>query len=84
MVAQKAPKRFQHPASFSYLGVPAATGMSDCYESMSRPPIRDGLPPPVSSSLRSKACPVPRYGAAIQPQIVIPAKAGIQRGGGTS
>ena len=26
---------------FSYLGVPAAAGMSDCYESMARTPIRD-------------------------------------------
>ena len=26
---------------FSYLGVPAPAGMSDCYESMSRTPIRD-------------------------------------------
>ena len=53
-------------ASISYLGVPAATGMSDCYESMSRTPIRDRLPPLISSFRRSKACPVPRYGAGIQ------------------
>ncbi len=26
---------------FTYLGVPAPAGMSDCYESISRPPIRD-------------------------------------------
>ena len=32
-----------HNSSFSYLGVPATTGMSDCYESMSRTPIRDRL-----------------------------------------
>ena len=30
-----------HNASFSYLGVPAPAGVSDCYESMSRTPIRD-------------------------------------------
>ena len=30
-----------HNSRFSYLGVPAAAGMSDCYESMSRTPIRD-------------------------------------------
>ena len=30
-----------HNSGFSYLGVPAAAGMNDCYESMSRTPIRD-------------------------------------------
>ena len=30
-----------HYSRFSYLGVPAPAGMSDCYESMSRTPIRD-------------------------------------------
>ena len=44
---------------FSYLGVPAPAGMSDCYESMSRTTIRDRLPPPTSSFQRSKARPVP-------------------------
>ena len=54
MVAQKAPRRFQHPASFSYLGVPAATGMSDCYESTSRPPIRGRNPTPDRHSGESR------------------------------
>ena len=63
-----------HDSGFSYLGVPAPAGMSDCYESMSRTPIRDRLlrqplirhsrhpfvnPAPQSSFRRSKACPVP-------------------------
>ena len=30
-----------HNSGFSYLGVPAPVGMSDCYESMSRTTIRD-------------------------------------------
>ena len=30
-----------HNSGFSYLGVPAPAGMSDCYESMSRTTIRD-------------------------------------------
>ena len=30
-----------HNSGFSYLGVPAPAGISDCYESMSRTPIRD-------------------------------------------
>ncbi len=70
-----------HNSSFSYLGVPAPAGMSDCYESMSRTPIRDRPlrqplirhsrhpfvnSAPHSSFQRSKACPVPRYGAGIQ------------------
>ena len=48
----------QHPNAssdanpFPYLGVPAPTGMSDCYESMSRTTIRDGLRPPISSFRR--------------------------------
>ena len=40
---QNAPCRFAVPnnnSSFSYLGVPAPAGMNDCYESMSRTPIR--------------------------------------------
>ena len=40
-MAPLTPKHYQRPAPFSYLGVPAAAGMSDCYESMSRTPIRD-------------------------------------------
>ena len=32
-----------HNSSFSYLGVPAPAGTSDCYESMSRTTIRDRL-----------------------------------------
>ena len=70
-----------HNSSFSYLGVWAPAGMSDCYESMSRTPIRDRPlrqplirhsrhpfvnSAPHSSFQRSKACPVPRYGAGIQ------------------
>ena len=31
----------QSAPRFSYLGVPAPAGMSDCYDSMSRTPIRD-------------------------------------------
>ena len=66
---QNPPRQFavpNHNSGFSYLGVPAATGMGDWYESMSRTPIRDRLPPSISSFQRSKACPVPRYGAGIQ------------------
>ena len=70
-----------HNSSLSNLGVPAPAGMSDCYESMSRTPIRDRPlrqplirhsrhpfvnSAPHSSFQRSKACPVPRYGAGIQ------------------
>ena len=53
-----------HNSGFSYLGVPAS--MSDCYERMSRTTIRDRLPPLNSSFQRSKARPVPRFGAGIQ------------------
>ena len=35
-----------HNSSFSYLGVPAAAGMSDWCESMSRTPIRDDVTRP--------------------------------------
>ena len=52
---QNPPCRFAVPSPnsvFSYLGVPAAAGMSDCYESMSRTPIRDRLPPLISSFQR--------------------------------
>ena len=41
---QKPPCQFavsSHNSSFSYLGVPAPAGMSDCYESTSRTTIRD-------------------------------------------
>ena len=38
---QPHPNTSNDQASFSYLGVPAPVGMSDCYESMSRTPIRD-------------------------------------------
>ena len=34
---------------FSYLGVPAAAGMNDCHDSMSRTPVRDRPPPPTLS-----------------------------------
>ena len=66
---QSAPCQFavpSHNSGFSYLAVPPAAGMNDCYESMSRTTIRDRLPPLISSFQRSKACPVPRYGAGIQ------------------
>ena len=57
-------EQFHQPTpQFSYLGVPAAPGMSDCYESMPRTPIRDAL-----KWLSS---------APATPQFVIPAKAGI-------
>ena len=55
-----------HNSGFSHLGAPATAGMSDCYESMSRIRVRDRLPPLISSFQRSKARPVPRYGAGIQ------------------
>ena len=35
-----APNRFQPPAPFSYLAVPAAAGMTKSYEIVSRTPIR--------------------------------------------
>ena len=60
-----------HNSSSSYLGVPTPTGMSDCYESMSRTPIRDRFPPPIRHS---------GYEKGSRPPFVIPA--GIQRGGG--
>ena len=47
-----------HNSSFSCLRVPAPAGMSDGYESMSRTPIRDRLPPLISSLVR-------RYAASI-------------------
>ena len=65
-----------HNSGFSYLGLPAPAGMSDCYESMSRTTIRDRplrqplirhlrhpfvIPAP-HSSFRRRACPVPRTG----------------------
>ncbi len=67
-----------HP--FSHLGVPDPAGTSNCYESMSRTPIRDRplrqplirhsrhpfVNPAPHSSFRRRACPVPRYGAGIQ------------------
>ena len=49
---QPHPNTSNDQASFSYLGVPAAAGMSDCYESMSRTTIRDRLPPLISSFQR--------------------------------
>ena len=62
---------------FSYLGVPAPAGMRDCHESMSRTPIRDN---PVRQPLIGHS----RHPFVIPaPQFVIPAKAGIQKGGGS-
>ena len=65
----------QSAPRFSFLGVPAATGMGDWYESMSRTPIRD------------RPLQLPLIGHSRHPfviptlQFVIPAKAGIQRVG---
>ena len=52
---QNPPRQFgvpNHSSGFSYPCVPAPAGMSDCYESMSRTPIRDRLPPLISSFQR--------------------------------
>ena len=43
-----------HSIGSSYLGVPAPIGMSDCYESMAWTPIRDRLPPLISSFQRRR------------------------------
>ena len=66
--ATRTPIRRRNPegcgrCQFSYLGVPAAAGMSDWYESMSRTPIRDGLlrQPPAGPSEYS---PFPRSQAS--------------------
>ena len=70
-------EQFHQPTpQFSYLGVPAAPGMSDCYESMSRTPIRDRphQQPLIRHSRHPFANPAPPF--------VIPAKAGIQKGWG--
>ena len=64
---QPHPNTSNDQVSFSYLGVPATTGMSDCYECMSRTPIRDR---PLKHPLIGHS----------GPPIVIPAKAGIQEG----
>ena len=65
-------RRIKPYSSFSYLGVPAAGGMSDWYESMSRTPIRDDVTRPrVCLNAAAPALVVPA------PQFVIPAKAGI-------
>ena len=47
-----APNRFQQPAPFSYLAVPAAAGMAKSYEIVSRSPIRHRLAPLLSSFQR--------------------------------
>ena len=57
-----------HNSSFSYLGVPAPTGMNDCYESMSRTPIRDR---PLRQTLIGRSRHPFVYPA---PHFVIPAK----------
>ena len=62
---------------FSYLRVPAPAGMSDCYESMSRTPIRDRRfqQPLIDHSRHPLVTPAPQF--------VILANAGIQgRGAG--
>ena len=62
-----------HNFGFSYLGVPAPAGMSDCCESMSWTPIRDRpLQHPLIGHSR-----LPFVTPA--PQFVIPAKVGIQK-----
>ena len=61
---QNPPSQFavpSHNSSFSYLGVPAPTGMSECYESMSRTPIRDDV-------TRPRMCP-----HSTAPPLVVPA-----------
>ena len=65
-----------HNFGFSHLGVPAPTGMSDCYESMSWTRIRDR--PLRQPLIRHSRHPFVNPG----PPIVIPAKAGIQKGWG--
>ncbi len=66
---QPHPNTSNDQVSFSYLGVPAPAGMSDCYESMSRTPIRD------------RPLQQPLIGDSRHP-FVIPLNAGIQRGWG--
>ena len=61
-----------HNSSFSYLSVPAPARMGDCYETMSRTPTRD-RPLLQGRSRHPFVYPAPHF--------VIPAKAGIQRGG---
>ena len=51
-MAPTTPKHPNDQVPFSYLGVPAPAGMSDCYETMSRTRIRDRLPPLISSFQR--------------------------------
>ena len=87
---QPHPNTSNDQVSFSYLGVPAAAGMSDCYEH-GRPPAHAEWAPPSPSmgegwgegEARSvEACPQPmaRRPTILIPaaQFVIPAKAGIQ------
>ena len=67
---QKLPRQLalpNHNSGFSYLGVPAPAGMSNCDESMSRTPIRDRLlqQPLIGHSLHPFVIPAP--------QIAIPA-----------
>ena len=74
---------------FSHHGVPAAAGMTDWYESMSRSPIRDEWFPPRNSSLRRKpesrgvaGVGEPRsVGACSQPKIQPPANSMLLCGG---
>ena len=42
-------RRDRSATRFSYLRVPAPAGMNDCYDSMSRTPIRDRRSPPTPS-----------------------------------
>ena len=54
----------------SYLGVPAPAGMSDCYESMSRTPIRDRLlqQPLIGHSRHPFANPAPQSSFRRRPE----------------
>ena len=67
-----------HRRRFSYLGVPAAAGMSDWYESTSRTPIRDSLTQGARSTKSSRHIPHSREGMSH----IRLWRAGIQRGEG--
>ena len=55
----------QSAPRFSYLGVPAPAGISDCYENMSRTTIRDRLPTRHSGESRS-----PGVGNPVAPELL--------------
>ena len=75
-MARPAPKCYQQVTPYSYFGVPAPAGMSDWYENRGFPAVaRCTLSPlgPVDPLF---------YVAVAATTVVIPAKAGTQRGGG--